>query len=198
MTTDSIFFTHVPSPVGDLLLLSDAQALVGLYMIGATYAPPCDPSWHEEPDAPPLRRTRTELEEYFAGRRTKFDVALAPRGTPFQQSVWRALTTIPHGTTTTYGAIARQIGQPHAARAVGAANGRNPISVVIPCHRVIGTTGALVGYAGGERKKRWLLDLEGANRNGFNVGRAHEDECPAAGEARTAGVARGRRKALVL
>ncbi|HVJ94578.1 MAG TPA: methylated-DNA--[protein]-cysteine S-methyltransferase, partial [Labilithrix sp.] len=97
---------------------------------------------------------------YFAGQRTSFDLELAPRGTPFQRDVWRALLSVPYGRTTTYSAIARSIGRPLAVRAVGAANGRNPLAIVVPCHRVIGNDGSLTGYAGGLDNKRFLLELE--------------------------------------
>jgi len=114
---------------------------------------------HEGP-TPLLRRAAAELEEYFAGRRRSFTVPLAPAGTPFQQRVWEALRTIPCGETRSYGAIAAQIGQPAAARAVGMANHRNPIAIMIPCHRVIGSDGSLTGYASGTEIKRRLLELE--------------------------------------
>ncbi|MFO1076322.1 MAG: methylated-DNA--[protein]-cysteine S-methyltransferase [Planctomycetota bacterium] len=107
--------------------------------------------------ASPARR---QLAEYFAGARTRFDLELAPAGTPFQQRVWRALCAIPFGSTCSYGHIAARIGKPTASRAVGAANGRNPIAIVVPCHRVVGGDGTLTGYAGGLDKKRWLLALE--------------------------------------
>ncbi len=105
-----------------------------------------------------------QLREYFAGSRTQFELPLAPRGTAFQRQVWLALRPIPHGTTTSYGAIAASIGRPTASRAVGAANGQNPIAIVVPCHRVVGSTGALTGYGGGMERKRWLLDHEAAQR----------------------------------
>lgn len=105
-----------------------------------------------------------QLREYFAGARSEFDLPLAPRGTAFQRQVWEALRPIPHGTTTSYGAIAGSIGRPTASRAVGAANGRNPIAIVVPCHRVVGSTGALTGYGGGIDRKRWLLWHEAAQR----------------------------------
>jgi methylated-DNA-[protein]-cysteine S-methyltransferase len=101
-----------------------------------------------------------QLEEYFAGRRTAFDVSMRPVGTAFQQRVWKALRAIPYGQTSSYGQIAEKIGRPAASRAVGAANGRNPIGVIIPCHRVVGSTGHLTGYGGGLERKRFLLDFE--------------------------------------
>ncbi len=116
--------------------------------------------WQRSPSS--LARVRRQLREYLAGERAQFDVPLAPRGTPFQARVWRALQRIPYGRTSTYGALARAIGAVGAARAVGAANGRNPIAIIVPCHRVIGADGALTGYAGGLAIKRALLELEAA------------------------------------
>lgn len=113
---------------------------------------------HKDPAA--TRAAIEELRAYFAGERFEFEMPLAPKGTPFQQLVWRALREIPYGKTTSYGAIARQIGRPSGSRAVGMANGRNPISIVVPCHRVIGSTGALTGYGGGLHRKEWLLAME--------------------------------------
>jgi methylated-DNA-[protein]-cysteine S-methyltransferase len=153
MTT---FFTTVDSPIGELLLLSDGEALTGLSMQDASRPLPIDPGW--EPAA--LDEPRRELEEYFAGERTSFDLPLRPRGSAFQQAVWHALTGIPYGETRSYGEIARAIGKPDAVRAVGAANGANPIAVIVPCHRVIGADGSLTGFGGGLERKRTLLDLE--------------------------------------
>lgn len=115
-------------------------------------------------DAEGAAAALAQLREYFAGARTQFDLPLAPRGTAFQRQVWEALRPIPHGTTTSYGAIAASIGRPTASRAVGAANGQNPIAIVVPCHRVVGSTGALTGYGGGMDRKRWLLGHETAQR----------------------------------
>lgn len=115
-------------------------------------------------DAEGAAGVAAQLREYFAGARTRFDLPLAPRGTAFQRQVWEALRPIPHGMTTSYGAIAASIGRPTASRAVGAANGQNPIAIVVPCHRVVGSTGALTGYGGGMERKRWLLDHETAQR----------------------------------
>ncbi len=116
----------------------------------------------EDDGAAPLPALRLQLGEYFRRARTRFELPLAPEGTPFQESVWRALTEIPFGSTLTYGELAERVGRAGAARAVGRANGDNPIGVVIPCHRVIGKDGSLTGYAGGTDRKRYLLELEGA------------------------------------
>jgi methylated-DNA-[protein]-cysteine S-methyltransferase len=117
-----------------------------------------------EPDHPLLRQAVRQLEEYFAGRRRAFDLPLDLRGTPFQVRVWEMLRTIPYGEISTYGDLARQLGRPGASRAVGAANGANPVAIVVPCHRVIGAGGALTGYGGGIERKRFLLALESLSR----------------------------------
>lgn len=155
-----IFYRRIPSPLGPLLLLSDGAALTGLFMESHKYGPSFDASWLD--DDGPLRSVTRQLEEYFAGARTVFDVPLGARGTAFQREVWQALATIPYGQTTTYADLARRIGRPSAVRAVGAANGRNPISIIVPCHRVVGTDGSLVGYGGGMDRKQRLLELERA------------------------------------
>ena len=128
---------------------------------------------HEPRDGPPGRPTgvladaRAQLSAWFAGELTAFDLALdLSRGTPFQQRVWALLCTVPYGTTTSYGALAKRLDSPGASRAVGAANGRNPVAIVVPCHRVVGSTGAITGYAGGLDRKRWLLDHERAHSGG--------------------------------
>jgi methylated-DNA-[protein]-cysteine S-methyltransferase len=157
-----VLFTTVPSPVGEMLLLgipTDAgTALTGAYFAPPpAHLPPAEARCNDEAFAD----AREQLEAYFTGDLTEFDLPLAPQGTAFQHEVWAALREVPYGTTTTYGALARQLGRPvGAARAVGACNGRNPIGIVVPCHRVIGSTGAIVGYAGGLDRKRWLLAHE--------------------------------------
>jgi methylated-DNA-[protein]-cysteine S-methyltransferase len=151
MTT---FTTTVNSPIGPLLLTSDGTALTRL-LIGDEP----DPAWSTEPCAV-LARAVEQLAEYFAGVRTDFDLPLAPSGTDFQLRVWQALREIPYARTATYGELAARVGNVNASRAVGLANGRNPISIVVPCHRVIGANGKLVGYGGGLERKRLLLDLE--------------------------------------
>ena len=161
--TPEIVFTRAPSPVGDLLLVGDRHgrgvALRGIYFANAAHAGKAVPQGARE-DAIVFAKVLEQLEAYFDGKLTTFDLELAPRGTDFQRKVWRALAAIPYGETTTYAAIAKAIGQPSAVRAVGAANGKNPLSIVVPCHRVIGQDGTLTGYAGGLPSKRCLLDLE--------------------------------------
>jgi methylated-DNA-[protein]-cysteine S-methyltransferase len=157
-TTSTLFFSTVPSPVGRLTLLGEGEDLVGLYFDHDPEAAKARAGAVR--DDRHLQRAAAELAEYFQGARTRFDLRLAPRGTEFQKAVWRALVRIPFGETATYGQIARAIGQPAASRAIGGANHRNPIAIVIPCHRVIGADGSMTGYGGGLDRKRLLLDLE--------------------------------------
>jgi len=163
MTTTAIYERSFDSPLGRLRLLATDEALVGLYFPEHTPAPAIEaqsaPGEHAI-----LDRVAGQLEAYFSGRRRRFELPLAPAGTEFQREVWAALVTIEPGTTATYAELAARIGRPAAVRAVGAANGRNPISIVVPCHRVIGSDGRLTGYAGGLARKRWLLDHEAGLR----------------------------------
>jgi methylated-DNA-[protein]-cysteine S-methyltransferase len=154
------YHTHTDGPLGRMLLTSDGLALTGLYFLGQKYQAMPPENRVDEPWAEPFAQVRAKLAGYFAGARQRFDVALAPEGTPFQKSVWRALAAIPFGGTLSYFALARLLDAPRSVRAVGAAVGRNPISVIIPCHRVIGSDGSLTGYAGGLERKRKLLALE--------------------------------------
>ncbi len=154
----TFFVLDVDSPIRRLRLRSDGHALIGVEMLDDPKAPLAADDRRETDDL--LEQARAELDEYFAGARQAFDVPLTPTGTEFQRRVWHALTTIPYGTTISYRALAERIGQPTATRAVGLANGRNPIAIVIPCHRVIGADGSLTGYGGGLERKRSLLDLE--------------------------------------
>jgi methylated-DNA-[protein]-cysteine S-methyltransferase len=156
----TMWMTTTPSPLGPLLLVRNSRGLAGLYMSDQENAPSPGPSCHE--DATRFDDVKDQLDSYFVGRRMAFDLTLAPEGTPFQRAVWSLLVTIPHGTTTTYAALAARLGRPGALRAVGAANARNPIGIIVPCHRVVGADGSLTGYAGGIERKRWLLEHEGA------------------------------------
>ncbi len=151
-------YHSTPSPLGPLLLTSDGTALTGVFMGDHRHGPAVAPDWTR--DAAPFADARAQLAEYFAGTRRAFDLDVRPAGTPFQQRVWTALLAIPYGATETYGALAERMGDANLSRAVGAANGRNPLSVVVPCHRVVGAAGALVGYGGGLENKRRLLALE--------------------------------------
>lgn len=148
--------TIYQSPVGPLTLISNGAALTDLQFENPRYRYAPAPAGEDQV----LKEARRQLEAYFAGRLRTFDLPLAPQGTPFQKSVWAALVAIPYGATTSYGGLAAAIGNPKAMRAVGLANGRNPISIIVPCHRVIGADGSLTGYGGGMERKRRLLDLE--------------------------------------
>jgi methylated-DNA-[protein]-cysteine S-methyltransferase len=148
--------TTMASPVGELLLTAADGELTGLFMPGEAIAPPAG-SLRDEASFTAIRR---QLLEYFEGERTSFDLPLSPPGTPFQQRVWEELRLVDYGQTITYAELAARIGRPTAIRAAGAANGANPVSIVIPCHRVIGSNGSLTGYSGGLEAKRFLLDLE--------------------------------------
>jgi methylated-DNA-[protein]-cysteine S-methyltransferase len=158
VTTMTSRATVIDSPIGPLILSCDGDELTGLYVHDNRHAP--TPDGHGEPPCGVLADTAAQLAAYFRGELTTFDVPLAPRGTPFQQRVWAALQEIPYGETTSYGSLAAEIGQPTASRAVGLANGRNPISIIVPCHRVVGSSGKLVGYGGGLERKQALLALE--------------------------------------
>jgi len=146
------------SPVGALLLVNDGKGLCRLQFQNGAHPLAIDPQWKKQ--RAPFTMAIQQLEAYFAGRLQRFTIPLSLEGTEFQRSVWRALKTIPYGTTISYGAISKKIGNPKASRAVGAANGQNPVSIIVPCHRVIGSTGKLVGYGGGLPIKTALLELE--------------------------------------
>ncbi len=158
MISTQIVYTTLESPIGELLLLGDCRTLHGLYMQHGRRPIAIDASWERSPE--PFVQVQAQLAEYFAGERTEFEVPLAIDGSAFERRVWQALRDIPYGETISYGELARRIGQPSAARAVGLANGRNPIAVIVPCHRVIGANGTLTGYGGGLERKRILLELE--------------------------------------
>lgn len=155
-----VYFGFKESPLGQILLVATDRALCGVHFVGEKYYPRISASWRENPEVLPIRAAAGQLQEYFAGARRQFDVFIEPEGTKFQRDVWKALLRVPYGTTATYGEIARQLGKPQACRAVGSANSRNPISIIIPCHRVIGADRSLTGYAGGIERKRSLLALE--------------------------------------
>ena len=150
----------VETPLGTLWLAGDEHGLTRI-------------SFDQVPAQPPARRlataAREQLDTYFAGELERFDLPLDPQGTTFQRSVWDAVGAIPYGATATYSEVAAAVGSPSACRAVGAANGRNPLAIVIPCHRVVGSAGALTGYGGGLERKRWLLEHEGAMPRPFEV-----------------------------
>jgi methylated-DNA-[protein]-cysteine S-methyltransferase len=153
-----MYYSYFDSPIGPLLLNGSRDHLHGLYFSTGKKARGADASWERADE--PFRRVKKQLKEYFAGARKSFDLSLAPKGTDFQLSVLAALQEIPYGETCSYLDIAQRIGNERAVRAVGNANGNNPIALIIPCHRVIGSNGSLTGFGGGLDTKRYLLDLE--------------------------------------
>lgn len=172
---ERVFYRTEETPVGELLLLSDGEAVTGIHMDGGKGLRP-EAHWIRDDEH--LAAAAEQLTEYFAGARVAFDLPLAPRGTPFQRRVWNGLRAIPYGETISYAELARRIDRPKAMRAVGAANGRNPIPIVVPCHRVIGADGSLTGYGGGLDRKRALLEHEARVASGS---RDDESEAVVAG-----------------
>jgi methylated-DNA-[protein]-cysteine S-methyltransferase len=157
---EALVCTRYASPLGPMLLAASDAGLAGVWFEGQRHLPDCS-AWPVEPENLLLRKAMLQLDEYFTGTRTRFELPLDLQGgTAFQQSVWQALLSIPPGGTTSYGALSRSVGQAAAVRAVGAAVGRNPVSIVVPCHRVLGSDGSLTGYAGGLERKEALLRLE--------------------------------------
>jgi methylated-DNA-[protein]-cysteine S-methyltransferase len=157
-----IRFARFTTPLGPMYATADGPALTGLYFEGGRHAPPRGAAWIEDPALPVLHACARQLGEYLAGTRRAFDLPLAAAGTPFQMRVWAQIARIPYGRTISYAELARRAGAPGCARAAGAATGRNPLSIVVPCHRVVGSGGALTGYAGGLDRKTRLLEREGA------------------------------------
>jgi O-6-methylguanine DNA methyltransferase len=157
----TIYTTTMPSPIGCLTLACRDEALCGLRMEDQRHASGVEPSWVRDDDR--FWDIAEQLRAYFAGDRSSFDLPVRLEGTPFQVAVWSALRDIPFGETISYAELARRVGRPGASRAVGGANGRNPVAIVVPCHRVVAADGNLGGYGGGLDRKRWLLDHEGAS-----------------------------------
>jgi methylated-DNA-[protein]-cysteine S-methyltransferase len=166
---DDIAYLPIDTPLGAFFVAERDGALKGGWFEGQKYFPKisAEAGWRKDETAL-LREAGWQLAAYFAGELTRLAIPLAPEGTAFQQQVWRALCDVPHGETTTYAALARTIGRPEAFHPVGAAVGRNPISLFVPCHRALGSNGSLTGYAGGLGRKRWLLDHEGRERRLFD------------------------------
>lgn len=156
--TATTYYSYIDGPLGRMFVQGDGHFVTGLFMPQHKRWRGPQASW--QPSGAPFKAVREQLVEYFAGERQQFDVPLKLAGTQFQQRVWQELMKIPFGTTITYAELAQRVGNPNASRAVGHANGRNPISIIVPCHRVIGAAGKLTGYAGGLNKKQWLLDWE--------------------------------------
>lgn len=163
-------YAHVDGPLGRVLLLADDDALTGLHFEGSRHVPALQARWVESPGHPVLAAAAAQLAQWCAGSRTAFDLPLRLHGTPFQHAVWRAIACIPAGGTTSYAALAAATGRSRAVRAAGAATGRNPVSIVVPCHRVMGAGGAITGYAGGLERKRALLAFEAQARAGRTGG----------------------------
>jgi methylated-DNA-[protein]-cysteine S-methyltransferase len=162
--TTRIFQSHTTSPLGDVLLAATEQGLAGVWFVHRQEHMPDSSQWTTDEAHPTLLAAAQQLHEYFSGQRQSFDLPLQPAwGTPFQHAVWQALQRIPYGRTSTYGDIARDIGNPNALRAVGAAIGQNPHTIVVPCHRVVGANGSLTGFAGGLDRKTFLLTHEAAH-----------------------------------
>ena len=161
-------YDYLETPQGRMLLVSNGAGLSGVYFVGQKHYPKPDGSWKR--DARALGPAKRELMEYFAGKRRRFSVALAPEGTAFQRAVWREIGKVACGETITYAELARRAGRPGAARAAGAATGRNPLGIIVPCHRIVGSNGSLTGYAGGLPRKKALLALEGAARAATSTG----------------------------
>lgn len=148
------------SPLGPLLLAASSEGLAGAWFDDQRHFGGRDAAWVVDAAHPALREAVRQLQAYFDGRLRAFDLPLGPRGTPFQRAIWRAISAVPYGATISYAALARSAGVDAAVRATGAATGRNPLSIIVPCHRIVGADGALTGYAGGLARKRALLDLE--------------------------------------
>ena len=155
-------YARIITPLGTLFATAAGGALTGLYFESGRHAPEISKAWVEDCAAAPLRECARQIAEYLDGKRRHFELPLAPEGSDFQRRVWLEIARIPYGQTRTYAELARRAGAPRAARAAGAATGRNPLSIIVPCHRVVGTDGSLTGYAGGIGRKTRLLEIEGA------------------------------------
>ena len=155
-------YARIVTPLGTLFATAVGGALTGLYYEGGRHAPEISRAWVEDCTAAPLAECARQVAEYLEGKRRAFDLPLAPEGSEFQRRVWIEIARIPYGETLSYAQLARCAGAPGAARAAGAATGRNPLSIIVPCHRVVGTDGSLTGYAGGIERKTQLLEIEGA------------------------------------
>lgn len=187
--TQRISYLDVPTPLGGMRLAVAGQALLGAWFLDQHDVPALSPTWRAQPDSALLQRAATQLRQWFLGQRKEFDVRLQPRGTEFQQDVWQALQTLAFGATTSYGELAQSIGRSNAVRAVAGAIGQNPISIFIPCHRVVGRDTSLTGFGGGLARKQALLAHEGhrytgraarAKRVCAGQGELFPDSCPAA------------------
>jgi methylated-DNA-[protein]-cysteine S-methyltransferase len=154
-------YIRFATSLGNLYATANDEGITGIYYEGGRHAPPIAPDWKEDSHSPQMRECARQVRDFLDGKRKSFDLTLAPEGTPFQQRVWREIARIPFGETLSYAQLAARAGAPGSARAAGAATGRNPHSIVVPCHRVVGTDGSLTGYAGGLERKTRLLEIEG-------------------------------------
>ena len=154
------YYDFYESPHGRMLLVATDVGLSGVYFDGQKYHPQVAAAWRHAPGHAPLRQATRELAEYFGGKRKRFEIALTPAGTPFQHAIWKEIAAVAFGDTITYGELAKRAGYAGHARAAGAATGRNPLTIIVPCHRIVGSDGSLTGYAGGLERKRALLALE--------------------------------------
>lgn len=161
------YYDTLESPWGAMLVAASDKGITGVYFNRQKYHPKRGKQWQHAPDNVHLKRAKKQLSEYFAGRRKVFELELDPAGSEFQKQVWKAIAGVPYGETISYAELARRCGFPEGARAAGAATGRNPIGIVVPCHRIVGSNGKLTGYAGGLDKKRALLALEAGERELF-------------------------------
>ena len=169
-------YDTIKTPIGELMLVASDSKLAGIYFVGCDHLPVAHKQWQRHAKNPIFRQTKEQLEEYFAGKRTTFSVPLHFAGTDFQERVWRRIALIPYGKTISYAELARQAGNPKAIRAAGTSTGRNPLSIIIPCHRVIGKNGAITGYAGGLDKKQRLLQLENPKISSASITRTVEGQ----------------------
>jgi methylated-DNA-[protein]-cysteine S-methyltransferase len=161
------YYDTFDSPYGGMLLAASEKGISGVYFNRQKHHPKRASDWQHAPGNAHLQEAKKQLAEYFAGKRREFDLELDPAGSSFQRRVWKAISGVPYGETISYGELARRCGFPEGARAAGAATGRNPIGIIVPCHRIVGASGKLTGYAGGLDKKRSLLALEGVGRDLF-------------------------------
>jgi methylated-DNA-[protein]-cysteine S-methyltransferase len=177
----TIAYTTWTAPLGPLVIAASARGLIGAWFDAQKHFAGPDPAWRRDDDHPVLRDAIAQLAGYFAGTRQAFDLPCDPRGTPFQQAVWRAIADVPYGESITYAALAVRAGAPGSARAAGAATGRNPLTIIVPCHRIVGASGGLTGYAGGLARKDALLQLEraAAGRATGTTGDLWRDAVPA-------------------
>ena len=158
--SSNVRYSWMDSPLGKVLLVAAGDGLRGVYFHDQKYLPEIGPDWKRDDRWPVLREARRQIDEYFGCARDRFDLPLAPVGTPFQRAIWKAIAEVPCGATRTYAELAARVGCPGSARVAGAATGRNPLSIVVPCHRIVGSDGSLTGYAGGLDRKRYLLTRE--------------------------------------